>query len=258
MSYDTAALDALVTEMITPVRRERPALGESSSWTERGTLESARGTIAYWSAGSGSPVLLVHGWEGTHDDLSGFVAPLVDSGRRVVALDLFAHGESSGSSASLDDLAESVRAAGARFGPFEGVIAHSIGCAAAGIALAGGTLAERAVLVSTPVRYERYVSGYAEHAGIPVSALVAAFARRGIDVASFDLQRSAAAIDIAALIVHSLDDRVTLISGAEAVAAAWRNSTFLRVDGLGHMRILRDPDTIAAATRFVTGARLAP
>ena len=114
------------------------------------------------------------------------------------------------------------------------------------------------MLVSTPVRYERYVSGYAEHAGIPVSALVAAFARRGIDVASFDLQRSAAAIDIAALIVHSLDDRVTLISGAEAVAAAWRNSTFLRVDGLGHMRILRDPDTIAAATRFVTGARLAP
>jgi pimeloyl-ACP methyl ester carboxylesterase len=255
MSGDVAALDALVTEMITPIRRERLA-PENEPWTAHGTLESEGGTVAYWTAGSGPPVLLVHGWEGTHDDLSSFVAPFVERGRRVIAPDLLAHGESSGVTASLAGLAESVRATGVHFGPLEGVVAHSIGCAATGIALTEGLSAARAVLLSTPMRYERYVSGYAEHAGVPVDVLVAAFAARGIDVASFDLERSAAALEIPALFVHSADDRVTLISGAEAVAAAWRGSRFRRVDGLGHMRVLRDSATIEATVDFVTGSRL--
>jgi pimeloyl-ACP methyl ester carboxylesterase len=248
---DAAALDALVVEMMTPERRRRPAPGVSP-WTERGTIQTTRGTIAYWSAGSGAPVLLVHGWEGTHDDLAAFAAPFAQSGRRVIAPDLPAHGESSGTTASLADLARAVRALGDRFGPFEGVVAHSVGCAATGIALSEGPLASKAVLVSTPVRYVRYVGGYAEHKGIPLETLVAAFTARGVDVAAFDLERNAAAIDIPVLFVHSADDRVTSLSGAEAVAAAWRNSSFLRVDGLGHSRILRDPATIEAAVAFVT------
>jgi pimeloyl-ACP methyl ester carboxylesterase len=53
------------------------------------------------------------------------------------------------------------------------------------------------------------------------------------------------------LIVHSVDDRTCEVRGARAVAAAWRGSEMLEVDGLGHSRILRDPSVIARVVDFL-------
>jgi pimeloyl-ACP methyl ester carboxylesterase len=245
----------MVTDILTPKRRiSEPRLSEAranSPWTECGSLATAYGEIAYWSAGTGSPVLLVHGWEGTHADLEACVAPLVASGRRAVAPDLRAHGESDGTTASLYDLAENVREIGAHFGPFEGAIAHSAGSPAVAMAIAGGMVARRVALIAPPLNYERFVRDVARALDIEGDALVAAFLARGVDVTRLDMPRTAAELDVPALIVHSADDRVTACEGGQAVAKAWRGSTFRGVDGLGHRRILRDPETIAAILRFI-------
>src|SRR6516165_7564057 len=52
---------------------------------------------SYIWQGGGPTVVLVHGWNGTSADLRSFIGPLRDTGRRVVAIDLPAHGRSSGS-----------------------------------------------------------------------------------------------------------------------------------------------------------------
>ena len=244
-------LQALITRMLTPARSERSS---AAAWGRRETLDSRFGPLAYWTAGSGPAVLLVHGWDSAHADLDAFVAPLVARGLSVAALDLPAHGESAGETATLADSAEAIALLGARFERVAGVVGHSAGCPATAFALDAGLRAERVALIATPQRYERFVRWFAGEAGVEVETLIAGLAARGIDVTAFDLPLTAARLEVPALIVHSRDDRTCQIAGARAVAAAWRGSTFLEVDGLGHSRILRDPAVVERVVGFIAGA----
>jgi pimeloyl-ACP methyl ester carboxylesterase len=240
-------LERIATAAITPKRRE-PATS-NVTWDSRATA----GPIVYWSCGSGPPVLLVHGWEGSHVDLDAFVAPLLARGMRVVALDLPAHGMSSGTTASLPECGRAVLAIAARIGPLAGAIGHSAGAPSIAIALQGGLDVARVALVATPERYERYFRWVAQENGVDGDALIAVLKARGIDVPSLSLSENAALFDVPALIVHSIDDRTCDVNGARRVAAAWRTSELLELDGLGHNRILRDPGAIERIANFIAG-----
>src|SRR6202044_453424 len=63
-------------------------------------------------------VLLVHGWSGNSAQLSHFVRPLLASGKRVVAIDLWAHGFSPGVESNCVKFAEGIAEAQAELGPF--------------------------------------------------------------------------------------------------------------------------------------------
>lgn len=245
-----SSIDQVIGMMLTP-RRSAVAPSEVR-WDARETLETPYGPIAYWSVGSGAPVLLVHGWEGTHTDLDAFVGPLLARGARVVALDLPAHGETPGELASFFDCGAAVAALGERIGPLAGVIAHSAGCPATAIAIDNGLRVDRVALIATPVRYEVFVRYMAGVAGVDPEELIAALISRGVDVPALNLPRQVANYTLPALIVHSADDRTTDPAGARAVAAAWLGSELLLVDGLGHSRILRDSGVIARVVNFLT------
>lgn len=51
-------------------------------------------TVVVETWGEGEPVYLLHGWGGWRGQLGAFVAPIVEAGRRAVALDTPSHGES--------------------------------------------------------------------------------------------------------------------------------------------------------------------
>jgi pimeloyl-ACP methyl ester carboxylesterase len=240
-------LERIATAAITPIRREPAA--SNVIWDSRETA----GPIVYWSCGSGPPVLLVHGWEGSHVDLDAFVAPLLARGMRVVALDLPAHGMSSGATSSLPECGRALLAIAARIGPLAGAIGHSAGAPSIAIALQGGLDVARVALIATPERYERYFRWVAQENGVDGDALIAVLKARGIDVPSLVLSENAALFDVPALIVHSIDDRTCDVSGARRVAAAWRTSELLELDGLGHNRILRDPTAIERVADFIAG-----
>jgi pimeloyl-ACP methyl ester carboxylesterase len=242
-------IDRIATALVTPDRR---ALRDSSvRWESRRTLVTRCGSIAYWTSGSGPAVLLVHGWEGSHVDLDAFVAPLLARGFGVVTLDLPAHGESSGATASTPDCGEVLAALGLEIGPLAGAIAHSAGALTVVAALDRGLRTRCVVLIGTPEGYERYVRWFADEQRVDGDALIAALAGRGIDVRALGLSNGVGKLDLPAMIVHSLDDDVCEVRGARAVAAAWRGSEFVEVDGLGHKRILRDPAVIEHIVEFV-------
>lgn len=220
-------------------------------WESHETLESRHGSIAYWTSGSGPAVLLVHGWEGSHAQMDAFVAPLLARGARVVSVDLPAHGESGGVTASPLDCGAVVAELGARIGPLAGAIGHSGGCPSIALAMRAGLRAQRVALIATPERWERYVRWYAQEEGVDADHLIDTLRARGVDVASLVLPETASAFDVPALIVHSTDDRTCKIEGARRVAAAWRGSEFLTVDGLGHMRILKDAAVVERVAQFI-------
>lgn len=246
LSPESAAL-----AFLTPMRQPKKSPLASPGCVER-TISTPAGKIAIWQRGSGPTVLLVHGWSGSHADLDAFVEPLAAAGRRVVGMDLPAHGDSDGEIASIPDLADGIFQIVRTIGPVAGIIAHSIGCAATGVALQNGMEVARTVLIAPPSRYTDFARAFARQAGVDPEALLSALRRRDIDMDSIDYPAIAPSLKSGALVIHSMDDQVVPFANGREIACAWPGARFIACDGLGHRRILADPDVISASVLFLT------
>ncbi|MFL6073664.1 MAG: alpha/beta hydrolase [Mycobacteriales bacterium] len=231
---------------------------------ERAVLDTAErfavgvDTVAYAWGGAADPVvLLVHGWGGHAGHLAGFVEPLVAAGYRPIALDLPGHGTTPRGRTSLVHFARAVRAAADRTGPVHGVVAHSFGAAAVTFALARGLPVERAVFVSPSARFEGYWAWF--RAAVGVSDRVWVRLRRhsegwlGVSYDDIHPVGYLAEMTVPLLVVHSADDREVPLGEGKEIVAGWAGATLREVDGLGHLRILRDQNTQAEAVTFLTG-----
>ncbi len=59
------------------------------------------------------------------------------------------------------------------------------------------------------------------------------------------------ALDVPCLILHDPADREVPWAHGSAIARAWPGATLEPLDGLGHRRLLRDPDVIQRVVEFV-------
>jgi pimeloyl-ACP methyl ester carboxylesterase len=198
-------------------------------------------------------VLLVHGWAANQTDMFSYIPPLLERGFAVVAMDLPAHGESSFDTAGLNHLGDGVLAVAKHYGHFHGVIAHSVGCAASQLAIADGMNVSRAVMLASPVNYEKKAYEFAATKGFNEATskqFVDALADLDVRVAirSKDFVPS---FDMPALIVHSEDDAVIPVSIGRELAALWKDSEFLSVDGLNHRGVLKDAFVISKVVEFL-------
>lgn len=227
----------------------------------RATLELPGGALNYWRAGIGPAVLLVHGWEGSAEDLMPFASPLLSSGHEVIFVELPAHGLSTATWTSIPHAAEALTHLGTALGPLRGVVAHSVGGAVTAMAMARGLDVGRAVLIGTPARYTTYARAHARLAGLDhVQAeqmLLHLRVRYGIDTQAVSTPKAAALLSQPALVVHCADDTVVPFGDAEVIAAAWPSARLLRCNGLGHQRILGDRAVIESAVSFLSEALVA-
>lgn len=212
--------------------------------------------IAVYTWGNGPAVLLVHGWSGRGAQMGAFVEPLVAAGFRAVAFDAPAHGQSSGTDTNLLEVSAVIRALAHEHGPAHAVIAHSFGVVCTLYALSAGLRAARVVGISPPATIEGMVDKFAAQLAIPapaVSAMRGYFeARFGADLwTRYSPLRLAGTMNVPALIVHDDEDRDVPWQEGEALARAWPGAQLQRTRGLGHRRVLRDPDVIAQAVRFI-------
>lgn len=211
--------------------------------------------VTAWRWGSGPTALLVHGWEGRGSQLGALVAPLVAAGMSVVTFDAPGHGDSAGSRLFLPDHADAIAAVAAHVGPLHAIVAHSFGAPAALLAYTrDGVRASRNVMIAPnavvadsigrfaqavaldPIDRDRFEAHLADATGVPLDDLA--------------LATLAAHRDDALLVIHDREDREVPYSHGERLAAAWPGATLVPVGGLGHRKILRDPDTIRAAVAF--------
>lgn len=215
-----------------------------------------------WVWGDGPLVYLVHGWSGTVDQLGPLVAPLVSKGFRVVGFDGLSHGRSdagargAGSSDAVE-LGRSLDAVAARFGPAQAVVAHSMGTLSTMLALREGWVAAARLVFVAPmagvpdvVRHTRALLGFGDR--IQSRMEVLARRRTGYDVAELDLAVLGAQVDHPALlVVHDEGDRETPHRGSVRLVAGWPGAHLHTTQGLGHRRILADPEVGSLVARFV-------
>lgn len=210
-----------------------------------------------WSWGTGPTVVLSHGWNGRASQLAPFVAPLGELGLRVVAFDHVGHGESSGSASNIAQMARATAAVVEASGGASGLVAHSLGAAAATLAASEGLEVDRIVLVSPPIAPEPWFDELVRQLGLDAPAAAIAkrrveerVGRRMADLYGPDLARG---LSTPALIVHDRDDREVPIACGELLHHAWRGSRLLVTAGLGHRRILASSDVHGSVGRFITG-----
>jgi pimeloyl-ACP methyl ester carboxylesterase len=217
--------------------------------------------LAAWDWGQGPTVLLVHGWNGQASQMAGFVQPLVSAGYHVVAFDLPAHGASSGSHATLDDLAEAVRAVAERVQSVHAVIAHSLGATATVVAMSRGLTVERAVLLAPPAEVPTFARAFGAAIGLPSpridGMLEVIEARLGGDLGAYDLRRLVPELHVPLLVLHDGEDRsVPFAHGKQVAQAAW-SARLVRLAGLGHVGGLVDRAVVRLAVDFLAAAPVA-
>jgi pimeloyl-ACP methyl ester carboxylesterase len=215
-------------------------------------------TVAVESRGT---ILLVHGWTGQAAFMSAFVEPLNTAGFDVLALDLPAHGKSSGKHLHIPLGVAALHAVRERFGPWYGIVAHSFGGAVATSFVAGAVEGfpaiwlHRMVLIATPSSMPALFRWFGEAVGLSerghgyFNDNVLRLAGRKLDTfEGDDLLRAA---KVKTLLVHAPDDKEVPFADAERLQKAGSFMQLQALPGLGHRRILYASATVAAVIAFM-------
>jgi len=151
-----------------------------------------------------------------------------------------------------------LRAVADSVGPVHGVVGHSLGGAAAVLAIRDGLAVERAILLAAPADVTRFSTTFADHLRLPLKARAAM--RRNLELrldARWDelhIPTIVRKFRTPVLLINDRGDPDVPFRHAEEVAAAWPGARVLATDGLGHRAVLRDPTVVRSAVAFLTKA----
>jgi pimeloyl-ACP methyl ester carboxylesterase len=225
----------------------------------RQRLASDVGELNVWTWGEGPTALLVHGWGSRAARFRTIATELVRAGWRVVAFDAPGHGLSSGRRSSLPETARAIRFLAEWERERRGrvprvVIAHSFGCAATILAQRDGLRFARNVFIAPSIDFNAYMGRVADALRLNravVEAMIERVERRlGFSWDEIRIERIAHQIDAKALVLHDPQDAEVPFSDAQLLAASWRSAELVRVNGLGHRRLLHDAEVVERIVRF--------
>ena len=230
---------------------------------QRDTLLVDNIPIALYTWGTGPVVLFVHGWSGRGSQVSAFVEPLTAAGFQVIGVDAPGHGETPGDSTNVMECAAVLQAVSAHYGPVYAALTHSYGGMVLAYAMKQGMSVERAVAISAPAHLDYLIDAFAQTLAIPETVIAAMHKRMaqrfpGSLRERLSMVHNVQNLTAPALIIHDEDDVSVPWQQGRMIADAWPGARFLKTSGLGHGRILRDRQVIAATVEFIANKTLQP
>ena len=244
--------------------RSSPLSEEGKRWLDMGepfTIRVHDRKIRAWRWGNGPGVLFVHGWSGRGIQFHRFIDPLVRAGFTAIAFDGPAHGASDGRSTSYFEFTDVVRAF---FDPglgldIRGVVAHSFGAAALINGLARQPDSPGTVLIAPALKLRDMVIHAFERHGVPPNLyenLIAAYEHRfGYSLRRDDPHLRLKDLRRSALVIHDQDDPIIAYQDSRALSQYPGIFTLQTTVGLGHRKILTDPDVVeTTVSHLVTEA----
>ncbi|MCW8900363.1 MAG: alpha/beta hydrolase [Gammaproteobacteria bacterium] len=214
----------------------------------------------YWenTPGDNAPlVMLVHGWTGRGSQMAGFAEPLLKAGFRVLAFDNHAHALTPGKSSTIFKQSAVQRALVEKFGPVYAIVAHSFGGMVTPYSLSHGMDTQKVVCISAPSHFDYLLLRFSNTLYLPESIqqyMIKRFKKEYGDdlIERVSGTHTAKTLGhIPALLIHDEDDEDVPISESEQLQQAWPNSSFKSTSGLGHRRILYNPQVIEMVVNFL-------
>ncbi|WP_411074416.1 alpha/beta hydrolase [Streptomyces sp. cmx-4-7] len=249
---------------VRPLGRARPKPEELAVMAAArvGRLRVRGKDVVTYTWGDGRrPVLLVHGWSSRASRLAAFAEALVARGYSPVAFDAPGHGDSPGRASNVVEYREIIRRLHARHGDFDAVVAHSFGALASLFALRDGVRTARFVGIGPVGSFTYLTAGFRSRLGVDervVRALRDHVERRLAPGEpglwhQLEADREPGTLGAPVLLLHDEEDDVVSPSQSRRLVRAHGDRARLVVTrGLGHRRILKDPDVVAEAVEFVT------
>jgi len=237
-----AAARAFFTTYRPPVR---PAEAALLATAERVEVPFGKQRLATWVLGDGPTVLLTHGWNGRAAQLAPLVGALATAGFRAVVFDHPGHGESPGSWTTIPEMVHALSEVDGWLGGAHAVVGHSMGAVLVTLAQARTIRPKRVVFIASPIEPTSWPKAFARRLGLPPSVdramLAAVEARAGTAITTIDPRPLLPTLSAPLLVVHDRSDREVPFSAGATIAATCPDAELLATDGLGHHKVLRDP-----------------
>ncbi|MFC1481281.1 alpha/beta fold hydrolase [Candidatus Neomarinimicrobiota bacterium] len=246
-----------------PMAKPRPA--SELSWyaaANHTSLEFNGQQVAVYEWGKGpKTILVVHGWGSRGTRLGHLAGPLNKLGYRVVAFDALGHGDSSGKVTNILEIAGVIAALHEKYDPIQAMIGHSLGGMAISVALVRHRLEiSRLAIVASPLSMKYIFESFGQQLNLTAKVLellrirvVERFRRvYGVEIDQLSPDVLIPKITVPAIIFHDQSDREVALHQAEGYASGLPNSQLVVTSGLGHRRILRDPEIVRQLVAFIT------
>ena len=228
------------------------------------SIEYGGKKVAVYRWGEGEEtIILVHGWASRGTRLGHLAEPLNKKGYRVISFDMPAHGDSEGKTTNLFEGSEIITQIYEQFSPIRAIIGHSFGGMALSNAIHRHNLnVKRVVIVASPFTMNYIIESFREL--INISAKVNDMMIRGIqkrfkessDLNIHDLSVDSFAVELKMpfLVIHDKEDKDVPYSQGEGYANSLPDVEFVTTTGLGHRRILKDPEIIVKIVEFISSS----
>jgi pimeloyl-ACP methyl ester carboxylesterase len=243
------------------VRTVRPPVRpDEAHWlaTARRSTQHVLGrriAVYRWGPGDAPVVLLTHGWWSHAGRFVALADDLLTRGLGVVAFDAPGHGQSSGWRASMPEFARTLRAVAETTGPIHAAVGHSLGGAATLFAASRGLRVSRVAVIAAPADLGVWADRYRD--ALALSPTVDRHMRQllsrhlGVEWHELDLSEVVRRLTVPGLVAHDRDDGDVPVDNGRTLAAQWPGARLHETGGLGHRKILRDPEVIRSVGEFV-------
>ncbi|HTG57325.1 MAG TPA: alpha/beta hydrolase, partial [Niabella sp.] len=212
-------------------------------------------TVGYrWNKGGNKKLLIAHGFRSAAVNFLHFVGPLIEKGYEIATFDAPAHGLSEGKSLNAIEYKDFIASLHQQFGPFDAFLCHSFGGLAVSMNLAElpGNSNIKTVLIAPAANSRQLIEFFFKEMRIKDELVQEYFYANihrlsGKNIEWFSIARCVSTIQGPVLWVHDRDDTVTPVQDAVAVQQTQpSNFRFIFTSGLGHRRIYRDKEVVAA------------
>lgn len=207
--------------------------------------------------------LLVHGWGGHAAQMLPIAQTLMQQGMRTVLLELPAHGRSDGAISNLAQFSRAIEYAARRLlenrAPgqeyrLQLLVGHSLGASASAAAVSRGLPVERLVMLAPAASPLQYTHLFARVFGLKEATRLAMQkhleAREGIVMRQFEPPTVGPRIHAQTLVVHDHDDAVNPFADGLSFARAIPAARLIDTQGLGHRKLLKEPEVIEQIGSF--------
>jgi len=196
---------------------------------------------------NGHKVLICHGFDSYSYRFDKYIQPLLDAGFEVFAFDAPAHGISTGKTINATQYRDAILEISKRYGPMDGIMAHSFGGLAVALAVEAMKDHEhkRLVLIAPATETTTAIEGFFKY--VPVTEPVRKEFDKLIEELGgnpstwFSVSRVMKNITTPTLWIHDEEDMITPFADMKhMVDLQLRHITFKITKGLGHSNVYRD------------------